>query len=160
MFLWSFAASSSNNIKESWLKRGPSDQKSINILDFYEFIAIFLSHTASINNTSSFSLPSYFAQVLSDPSVDFVNLLSSSSLTSADSPHRFISQNDISPVWHFFSYRIKLSLYNCNGLTSLSFSQRLSEAENDFELVFEGDLYFLSNDLVSFPEMGASLWVA
>ena len=78
----------------------------------------------------------------------FLSLLSSSSLTSADSPDWLVSDNDVLP---FLSSEIEyraseLSLNYLILLVSLTLFERLTDAEEHLETISESELYlFLEN---------------
>ena len=90
----------------------------------------------------------YLSNARTDVSMYFLSLLSSSSLTSADSPDWLVSDNDVLP---FLSSEIEyraseLSLNYLILLVSLTLFERLTDAEEHLETISESELYlFLEN---------------
>jgi len=131
-----------NDVDETWLKRSSSDQKSVNILYLNQLVTILFSNTASVNDSavSGFLVNSF--QIFSDPGVNFIDLFSSGSLSCSNGPNWFISQDNVVPVSDFVFNGIELSLNDFNCSVFFSFSESLTETENNFQSEFQTILNF------------------
>jgi hypothetical protein len=92
--------------------------------------------------------------------VDLLHLLRSGRLASADRPHRLVGEDHLRPVVHNPLDGVQLPLDDLDGPVLLPFLQRLSEAEDDLDVVLERALHLLGDHLVRLPEVRPPLRVA
>lgn len=144
-----------DNIDEARFKRGTSNEEPINVFDFNKFHAVLFRNTSSVYNSDTLSSSrDVLSQILPDPSVNLVDLLRGSNLTSANSPNRFIGKDNMSPFlrFNFGCNRIELPLNDFLSLVCLSFCEGLSEAGDDVESLLESSLNLFSDELVALPK--------
>lgn len=74
-------------------------------------------------------------------------MLWSSYFSGTDSPDRFVSNDDVGPVFDDVGDSLKLLENDLLGLSSLALLFALTAAKDDLDSDFEGVLGLLSNDL-------------
>ena len=154
-------ADSLDNSGKLRLKRGTTNKEAINIRLGDELTAVASVCRTTVLNSSCCS--NFSADVISEPrtniSVSILSNLGSSNLTSANSPHRLISDNNISPGLDRVFAGIKLLLEDIICLTSLTLLNRLTNAKNSLESSGLSLGYLLGNDIISLTEELSALRV-
>jgi hypothetical protein len=113
------------------LEGSTSDQEAIDVLYFDEFSAVIFSNTAAVDNPAVACLLIDIGEVISDPVVDFINLVSSGSFPSSNCPHWLIGKYNIRPVVPNYSLHcIQLPLNNLDRFVLFTLSQSLTKTEN------------------------------
>ena len=80
--------------------------------------------------------------------MSFLCLVWCGSLSRADSPHRFISNDNLTPVVDIFSNGTELSCIDVIRFACFSFIEFLTNASNYLEIIVKGVLNLLANNVI------------
>jgi len=151
-----------DDIFEGVLKGSASDEETVDVWLVNQLCGVLVVNTSSVENSCLFGGLSgdVGLEPGSDSNMCLLCLVWGGNLTSADSPDGFVSDDDVGPVVDEFTDGGELSCVDVISLTSLSLVEFLTDAGHDLELVVDGVLHLLSDDLVSLAEDVATFTVA
>lgn len=144
-----------DNIDEAGLERCASHKEPINVMDFNQFHAILFGDTTSVDDSDALSSSrDVLGQVLSDPGVDFVDLLGGGDFACSNSPDRLVGKDDMSPLlgFDFGGYSVELPLDDLLSLLGLPLGESLPEAGDDVESPLECGFDLFPDDLIGLAE--------
>merc|ERR1719239_1612007 len=141
-----------DDIHKLWLKWCTTNKKAVNVWFLGKFFGIGTFNRSSINNPNACSHCSryIFRYPLAQLLVHFLCLFRGGRLSSANSPHWLIGNNNLTPVLNLVCNSFHLLGAYCHGLVCLSFFQFLSNARDDTETIIQSKFGLICNQLITF----------
>jgi hypothetical protein len=151
-----------NNVNKGGLQAGTSDEETINVLGLGELVAVLLTNTATVDDSSVVrgSLANLLFQVCADGGVHLLSLLSRGNLAGTNGPDGLVGNDDLAPVLDLLGDGAELVGDDLDGLVGLSLLERLANAQNNTQTVVEGSLGLGSDKVVRLVEHDTALRVA
>lgn len=151
-----------DNVDESGLETGTSDQEAVNILLLGQIFAIAIRDTASVDDPGVLS--GLLADVLGEPftngSMDLLRLLGGSDLASTNSPDGLIGDDDVGPILDLLGHSAQLPRHDVDGLASFALLESLAAAQDDAKTTVNGRLGLGSDEVIAFAKHRAALRVS
>ena len=146
---------------ELWLKRGASDEESIDVGLADEFCAVSSIGRATVLDPGGCGNLSrdVLAQPGTDVGVGILGNCRGSRLSCADGPNGLVGNHDARPAGDGALYSIKLGLDNIIGLASFALLKSLTDAEDDLEAGTLGNGSFGCDHLIGLTVELATLGV-
>lgn len=141
------------NLQEGRFQGSSSNKESVNVVDSDQFLAVVLRYTASVDDSAVSGNWVDTGKISANPAVDLPDLLCGCCLACADGPDWLVGKDDVLPIVDNVLNCVQLTLNNLDGAIFLPFLEGFSEAEDNLQLILEGVLNLLCNDLVCLSEV-------
>ena len=156
-----FLPSVDDTLEVSALQRSTADEATVDIGLGKEFrsIAGLAGATVEDGSVIGYSLTVLLSDDAADIGMDFLSLLGSGGLTGTDGPDGLVGDDNLTEVFlrEVENTSLKFCLYHFVLFAGFALSQTLTNAEDDLQVVFLGEQYFLLQDFGSLLVVFAAL---
>jgi hypothetical protein len=151
-----------DDVDESRLERGTTNEETVNVGLAAEVAAVLLVDAAAVQDAGSVSnaVADVLLEPLADGLVDLLGLLGGGNLAGANGPDGLVGNDNLAPVRDLLLEGRKLGADDVDGLAGLALLEGLAAAPDDADAVLGGVLGLGGNVGVGLGEDSAALRVA